>query len=601
MIGDLLTKLDSDKDQWIDQAIDHYIEEYLLFKGQKYEKDQLLIGIHGRNEALKTAFILSILGVGKAEIAPLTHALRPKDSFFTCFIYKRSKDEKFHLIYPDKTQIFCGNLKELATELQTLRKQIVFGQVSCDKPIILEVANHSLTNLTIAEKSKRISIIDFPGDSVEDRDYKNTIFRAYIPLCSTTLVLESCAEMGRSLDQLKDWMQHSRNFRLVLTDSLQSEPLQSAIESGEVSSVEEMREFFLRNGVESSNPIFPLDIGYSGGNPPVKHKIQGWMDALFSELVEEITAPQTPENKIKQIKNILEGFIKQKNLEIMNMEKEIRVLREGALADKQSWGQSEYERCYLLGEVQFYEIELRELEGIQLEEFEFSYEDLKGQVAFKERKISRLKETFKLKETEMLEFYQEQIAKNSLFIKHLVQNVSSSQVDFHTNPPIVRLSLKHGKGLDQYLNQGNFEEDYAIVRETLEKNNGIIFSYYESQLNRFKEKGIKEFKRIMKEKENEYELAVDRVNEKLERITQTENSIMDIQEKLARERKEYGLVLEQLHKLDEMLKAKFVDAVTKWKEKMLAEQATDAERWAYHNYCQRTLKQAERIIRNDDF
>ena len=70
MITDLLTRLEEDKDQWIYEAIDHFNEGFLRFDGQKYEKDQVLIGVYGPTQVGKTTLILTMLGIGDAEILP---------------------------------------------------------------------------------------------------------------------------------------------------------------------------------------------------------------------------------------------------------------------------------------------------------------------------------------------------------------------------------------------------------------------------------------------------------------------------------------------------------------------------------------------------
>jgi hypothetical protein len=628
MVNDLLIKLEEEKDNWIYEAIDHFNEGFLRFDGQKYEKDQVLIGVYGPTQVGKTTLILTMLGIGDDQIGPLSQALRGKrqkgnSSTITSFIYKRSDNENFYLVFPDKTKICCRNLEELETKLHFIRQQIEGGKVSYDKPIILDIAQQYFTNKRFADKSKHISIIDLPGDDtkeIREKEYVDHILTKYMPLCSVCLVMEISSKVVRlfQLDSplVKDWMFYPQNFRLVLTRCLQSTSVKNVIENGEIASLEDFRKYYKdhlnRNDVEIPNQIYPLEFGdtwleLKERNSTVYEKSKNWIDRLFLELLTDLTAVKTPENQILQIKNIEYSIRKQKDTDLERMEKEIKLIRESIEEVQESSEHLASIGEYLQEELEFYVKDIKELEKIQLEKFncllygKFSY-DKKDQVVLKERKISKLNESFKQVELEMLDFYQKQITKSSLLLQQILRNVSPSErFDFKTNPPTVGLTLKHGKGLDQYLSLRNFEEDYGIVLEALRRNNDIVYDYYFNQINHFKRDGKKVLMRLWKERFQDLRRQDEQVKEKQELKRQREAWMEEIQEKLDRAKKEWEQDLERPDKLDEILKDEFLKAVSRWQDKLFSDQVTDVERWAYHHYSQIILNQAERILNNDYF
>ena len=129
-------------------------------------------------------------------------------------------------------------------------------------------------------------------------------------------------------------MYYPQNFRVVLTRSLQSTSVKRAIESGEITTLEEFRGNFRddlqRNEKEIPNQIYPLEFGdtwleLKDRNDVIYQQAKAWMDSLFLELLDELTAVKTPENQIMQIKNMEHSISKQKNLYLTRIEKEIKL------------------------------------------------------------------------------------------------------------------------------------------------------------------------------------------------------------------------------------------------------------------------------------
>jgi hypothetical protein len=315
----------------------------------------------------------------------------------------------------------------------------------------------------------------------------------------------------------------------------------------------------------------------------------------------------TPENQIMQIRNIEHSISKQKNLNLEEMESEIKNIKESMEEDQQNHENLESSVDFLQKELELYRGALEGLDKIQLNKFDCAVEgkfefDKKGQVVFKERKISRLLGSYQLVEMEMLDFYQKQLSSIWLLLTNSMENISSTaKVNFNTNPSVTSVSLNHGRGLDQYLKPGNFEEDFGIVLDTLERNNTIVYDYYQSQINQIISNGKNEIMQRWTMKNEHKRLADENLLELQENKRQKKERILELQDQLVRAKQEWEQSLLRQKLLEDILKEEFVKAVTCWQEKLFSEQSSDEEKWVYHQYCQLILKQAERIIGNDYF
>ena len=310
----------------------------------------------------------------------------------------------------------------------------------------------------------------------------------------------------------------------------------------------------------------------------------------------------TPEDRIIQIKNSEHRMYNQKKLDLERMEMELKTLEETMVEDQLILKNLESTLDELQKELVIYESGAMDLDGIPLEKFQCLWDDKftfdkKDQVVFKERRISKLMENYHLVETEMLDFYQRKLSEVWLLLTRSMQNIASTaKFDFDTNPPVMEVSLKHGRGLDQYLKPGNFEEDYWIVLGTLEWNNKIVHEYYMNQINQFQRNAKEELMQLWESKNEQKRLADDKVLALKEKNVQMEERMIELKGQLGRAKPELEQGLLRPKLLEDILKEEFVRAVSGWQEKLFAEDASDEERWAYHQYCQIILKQAERII-----
>ncbi|NYE08553.1 hypothetical protein F4694_005401 [Bacillus niacini] len=313
----------------------------------------------------------------------------------------------------------------------------------------------------------------------------------------------------------------------------------------------------------------------------------------------------TAESQVTEMKNSEQSMFKERSLDLERMEIELKTLVEGLAADERTIENLELTCDVLQKELAIYEDEEKTLDQIQLEMFECMLDDKftfdrKDQVVFKERKVSRLLESYNLVEMEMVDFYQRQLSRIWVLMSRSMQNIdSTAKVDFKTDPPLIELSLKHGRGLDHYLKAGNFEEDYRKVLDTLVRNNESVYDYYVSQVEQFKDNGKAEILGLWERKNDHKKLAAETLSDLKEKKAQKEARILELQDQLGRAKSEWEQNRLRPKVLEDMLKEEFVKLVSNWQEKLFAEIASDEERWVYHQYCQIILKQAERIIGNE--
>ncbi|MED4205919.1 hypothetical protein [Neobacillus mesonae] len=322
------------------------------------------------------------------------------------------------------------------------------------------------------------------------------------------------------------------------------------------------------------------------------------------ELLEN--AEITPENQIMQIKNMHNRMYRQKTREWGQMNKDIKRMKESLEEVEQSVHHLNMAAQSLQEEIAQYEELIIDLDTSLLEKFKceldkrFEFDQIKGCVLFKDRKTTKLVKSFYELNREMDEFYQKQLDRSIRRFDHYLGVAAHyERFDLHTNLPVTALSLKHGRGLDQYLVLKNFEEDYQIVQDTLNENNTMVYNDYVEQMNHFKQYGKKGLLQKCIIKKEHLRMVFEEIEEKKVQKRAKDMSISKLEKKLTKAQWEWNHDLERIRKLDEILKEEFMNVVSDWQEKLFAKQTSDVDRWIYHQYCQIILKQSEGIIGNE--
>lgn len=341
-----------------------------------------------------------------------------------------------------------------------------------------------------------------------------------------------------------------------------------------------------------------------------------WIDEAIDQFHERFmgvgsqkdeTGVGTAESQMLKIKSFEQGICKQRSLDLKVMETELETLAEGLAEDQRTLANLEAALIGLEKELTSYEAAEIALDLIQLEKFQCLLEnkftfDKKEQVVFKERKTSKLLEIYQMVEMEMSDFYQKQLSSIWVLLSRSMQNIEpDAKFDFKMDPPMVTVALKHGRGLDQYIKSGNFEEDYQIVFDTLVRNNDMVYDYFVSQVDQFKQNSREEMRQLQTVKDDHKRIAEETILELKEKKKQKQARMAELQGKLSVAKSEWEQGMERLKFLDDRLKEKFVKTVSVWQNQLFAENVSDEERWVYHQYCQIILKQAERIMGNDYF
>lgn len=321
------------------------------------------------------------------------------------------------------------------------------------------------------------------------------------------------------------------------------------------------------------------------------------------ELLADLGADQTAENQIIQIKNQVHTIRRQKNQELEAMKKVIRQLSKTLNDDEKSYENDEKDLFYLRADLTLLTDNLHRLDDLRMEKFDYRVEDHfsfeKGKVIFKDRKTDKLIDTYHLLELAMLQHYEKQMRQLVKSLETVMDNLDRN-LDFETTPSISGLALKHGRLSNQYLLYRNFEEDFSIVEETLDDNHKTIHQYYQQQIQHMVKQGKQAFNDLLESKHSLYRVAEEEVEAKKQKLELNKQEMKELQEKLDQAIWEWNPILERSRQLEEILKEEFVKAVTALQTPMLSPDVSDSEKWAYHQYSQILLKQAERIIGNDD-
>lgn len=329
---------------------------------------------------------------------------------------------------------------------------------------------------------------------------------------------------------------------------------------------------------------------------------EGFLQRL--ELLEDLDVAKTAENQILHIKDILHTIRRQRNQELEGIKEMIQQLSETIEKDEKSCDNYEKALDNLRADLTSFTDSLNRLDKLRMEEFEYQVEVHfrfeKGKVIFKDRKTDKLIDTYHSLELAVLQHYEKQMRQLVKKIENAMLNVDRNpSLDFETTPSISGLALNHGGLSNQYLLYKNFEEDLSIVEETLEDNHKTIHQYYQQQIHHMVKQCKQSLQDLLESKQNQYRAAEEEVEEKKQIIHMNRKQLKDVKEKLDHAIREWNQDLERPLQLDAILKEEFVKAVSELQTKIVSPEVSDSEKWAYHQYSQIMLKQAERIIGND--
>jgi hypothetical protein len=325
---------------------------------------------------------------------------------------------------------------------------------------------------------------------------------------------------------------------------------------------------------------------------------------LMGDYGPTLNAVDTAENQILQIKNMLHSIRRQKIQELDGMKKIIQQLSETIENDEKSCKNDEKALDDLRAKLTSITDNLNRLDKLRMEEFDYEMEEHfrfeKGKVIFKDRKTDKLIDMYNSLELAMLQHYEKQMRDLVKTMENVMLNVDlNPSLDFEATPFISGLELKHGGLSNQYLLYKNFEEDFSIVEETLEDNHKTIHQYYQQQINHMVKQCKQSLMDLLESKQNHHRAAEEEVEQKKQIIHMNKNELKDVKGKLDHLSRKWNQELEYPLQLDAILKEEFVKAVSELQTKVVSLEASDSEKWVYHQYSQIMLKQAERIIGND--
>jgi len=356
--------------QWLLDARDEYLNNFSLLDVSHLNIDkEVYIGVYGPTQVGKTTFILHLLGIKEEKLTDLAKALRGKQDIgksatITATIFRKSKDNLFHLIRPNKSGVMesvkISNKTNLEKEFQELRQDITNGIVKSLEKIIICIPDNYFNNQE--NRATDLSIVDLPGDDTKDdaeEEHVDRIIAEYLNLCKNIIIMELSSNITSlsqmNLKSLSKWYRNPNKFSVVITRSISDASVSTLISDGEINSPKELENHYGYeisriieddNTTKLENNIYPLELGDSlfslkKQGLSMYNNIQQWNSIFLENLRKYLEESESPEFEIKNLFNIsnlitdtkdeefkrLKRKEQQYNLEIENLNEDFNVIQ----------------------------------------------------------------------------------------------------------------------------------------------------------------------------------------------------------------------------------------------------------------------------------
>lgn len=619
---DILCKLEEQKWDWTTNAIKEFNRGFIRHDPSQFGKDRVLVGVYGPTQVGKTTFILKLLGIKEEYFSSLSQALRGKrkagkSATITCTIYEESDGDNYVITLPDKTERKVQTFEQLENEMASVREEIEKSGAYSLKPLKICLSNTLFNKKEIDKRTREISIVDLPGDDSKDKVemlHVERVLKEYLPRCKVTILMEIAGQMT-TLTQLnrefvRDWPVLPYHFRIVLTRSVTSSSVVKKVENGEIGTTSDYQRFYeseLARYNENKNvktKIYPLEFGESWSelqslNSSLYEKSSVWVEDVFSHLVEDLTSIYSPENEIRQLKD-LDGYIvkrsKDEEEQLVSCKKEIegeRGLIEGTLKSLNEAIDKLYDK------ISQYMDEKEELKARKLKiKHRISISAWESR-SLSTKTTSALDNEFKYIQDQIKELFEEEAAKFAKEMKttELLLNLSLKEFTFYFQESY--LSLTNEYVFETYFSKKNFNVDCSRVEyrlnECLKENNDRLKKAVNSYLQEMSCKLDQVILKLNIQRENLNE-------EKKQVIVQHKElsaELEKINRKIAQAHEEWERDLARSQKLTHYLEKAFLEQFNSYLNLMNKKAASPEEKWLYHHYLNIMRNQAEGIIHRD--
>jgi hypothetical protein len=328
---DILCRLEEQKWDWTANTIKEFNDGFIRHDSSQFGKDRVLVGVYGPTQVGKTTFILKLLGIKEEYFSSLSQALRGKrkagkSATITCTIYEESTDDEYVITLPDKTERKVQTLEQLEDAMADVREEIEKSGAYSLEPLKIGLSHSLFNKEEIDKRTQEISIVDLPGDDSKDKVemvHVERVLKEYLPRCKVTILMEIAGQMT-TLTQMnrefvRDWPVLPYHFRIVLTRSITSSSVVKKVENGDIGTTSDYQRFYkselarYNDNRNVKTKVYPLEFGESWSelqslNPSLFNKASIWVEDVFSRLVDDLTSVYSPENEIRQLKD-LDGYI----------------------------------------------------------------------------------------------------------------------------------------------------------------------------------------------------------------------------------------------------------------------------------------------------
>jgi hypothetical protein len=619
---DILCRLEEQKWDWTTNAIKEFNGGFIRHDPSQFGKDRVLVGVYGPTQVGKTTFILKLLGIKEEYFSSLSQALRGKrkagkSATITCTIYEESSDDDYVITLPDKTERKVQTFEQLEDAMASVREEIEKSGAYSLEPLKIGLSNTLFKKAEIDKRKREISIVDLPGDDSKDKVemvHVERVLKEYLPRCKVTILMEIAGQMT-TLTQLnrefvRDWPVLPYHFRIVLTRSVTSSSVVKKVENREIGTTNDYQRFYeseLARYNDQRNvktKIYPLEFGESWSelqslNSSLFNKASIWVEDIFSRLVEDLTSIYSPENEIRQLKD-LDGYIlkrsKDEEDQFVFLKKKI-VDELELIEDKQASLRSAI--CTIskrLSECK------NEKKGLKKRNVEIDH--LISIPPWEDRprsskKTSDLDSEFYYIQDQMKESFEAEVRKFAKEMKTTALLFNRRLKEFTFDFQESHLSLTSEYRLETYLSKKNFNVDCFRVELRLEE----CLKENQDRLNEAVNSYLKEMSgtldQVILDLRNKREALNEEKKQANVQHKELSGQLEMINRKIEQAHEEWERDLARSQKLTLYLQKAFLEQFSSYVNLMNKEEAAPEEKWFYHQYLNIMRNQAEGIIQGD--
>lgn len=612
-----LFKYNEQKWDWTRSAAIKFMNGFNHFDGYMNDKEQVYIGVYGPTQVGKTTFILTLLGISLNSINEVANALRGgrkkgMSATVTCTIFKKTNEVDFQIIWPSGESFKCTSLEQVEQVMANLRNQIYEFEQFPLTPLIIEIPKDYFNQVDIDSRVRDLSIIDLPGDDSKDISeihHVNRVLKEYISRCKVCIIMEIASQLTSltklDRDIVKDWSVLPEQFRIVLTRSVTNGSVMHGILDNTVSTVDEFKALYQNELSRVSNmndvgvAVFPLEFGDSwmelnDTHPELFYKVNVWVQALFTELVKELTQIHSPEQEIKKIKSMERYIIRQHHQENeIYQEKRKRLIKEvkgkktsiGSLVDRMKNEKTRLQQIDReLGSIQTFYINT--MPSIDI----LSWEN----ILFSDKKSSHLRHQFNANLEDLQVEAQQHVDEFNLYIKKLNRQNNFSLPSMTFPVEYFETELYIDYVIDRYFKESTYTIDVHVAKDKLEN----IFKQFIKHSNEELGQAIRT---LQKERNVHHHICHDYYAQfqlRLKEKKQIQTELDDLAKEIKKINIGWQKDIARSKQLDLFLMESFVEQSTIYQKRLLDQETSISEKWVIHQFWNLLKMQAERIIDN---